>query len=44
MPPAGDQRTVVTVLGDHGLKTDLRALASAVDAWLARALERIAGR
>jgi predicted alpha/beta-hydrolase family hydrolase len=34
MPPAGPSRTVITVAGDHGLKTDLRALAEAIAAWL----------
>ncbi len=34
MPPAGKQRTVVVVPGDHGLKKDLDAVASAVRAWL----------
>ena len=34
MPPAGDQRTVVQVPGDHSLKADLDAVASAVRAWL----------
>ena len=32
--PAGDRRTVVVVPGDHGLKKDLEAVASAVRAWL----------
>jgi uncharacterized protein len=34
MPPAGKRRTVVPVPGDHGLKTDLAAVAAAVRAWL----------
>jgi hypothetical protein len=34
MPPAGDQRTVVQVPGDHSLKADLDAVASAVRTWL----------
>ena len=34
IPPAGKQRTVVVVPGDHGLKKDLEAVASAVRAWL----------
>jgi predicted alpha/beta-hydrolase family hydrolase len=34
MPPASVRRTVVQVPGDHGLKTDLEAVASAVRAWL----------
>ena len=34
MPPAGKQRKVVVVPGDHGLKKDLEAVVSAVRAWL----------
>jgi uncharacterized protein len=34
MPPAGLTRTVVTVAGDHGLKTDLRAVHDAITRWL----------
>jgi hypothetical protein len=34
MPPAGPSRTVAVVPGDHSLKTDLEAVASAVRAWL----------
>jgi uncharacterized protein len=34
MPPAAEQRTVVQVPGDHGLKKDLDAVATAVRAWL----------
>ncbi len=34
MPPAGLRRTVVQVQADHGLKTDLQAVAAAVDDWL----------
>ena len=34
IPPAGGQRTVVQVSGDHGLKTDPSAVAAAVRAWL----------
>ena len=34
IPPAGEQRTVVQVEADHGLKTDLQAVAAAVRAWL----------
>jgi uncharacterized protein len=34
MPPASSLRTVVPVHGDHGLKTDLDAVAAAVRAWL----------
>ena len=38
IPPAGEQRTVVVVPGDHGLKKDLEAVARAVRAWLPGAL------
>jgi predicted alpha/beta-hydrolase family hydrolase len=38
IPPAGEQRTVVVVPGDHGLKKDLEAVTSAVRAWLPRVL------
>jgi len=34
MPPPGPSREVVTVPGDHGLKADLAAVATAVRAWL----------
>jgi hypothetical protein len=34
IPPAGRQRTVVQVAADHGLRTDLQAVADAVRAWL----------
>jgi uncharacterized protein len=34
MPPAAARRTVVQVPGDHSLRTDLEAVASAVRAWL----------
>lgn len=36
VPPAGPRREVVTVAGDHGLKSDLDGVAAAVRAWLAR--------
>lgn len=36
MPPAGPNREVVQVKGDHGLKADLDAVADAVRAWLRR--------
>jgi predicted alpha/beta-hydrolase family hydrolase len=36
IPPNGPARDVVTVAGDHGLKTDLEAVAAAVRTWLAR--------
>jgi predicted alpha/beta-hydrolase family hydrolase len=35
MPPPGPRRTVVAVAGDHGLKSDLPAVAAAVAGWLA---------
>jgi len=35
MPPSSATRKVVKVRGDHGLKSDLDAVASAVRAWLA---------
>jgi predicted alpha/beta-hydrolase family hydrolase len=34
MPPAGRNRIVVSVPGDHGLKKDLDAVADAVRGWL----------
>jgi uncharacterized protein len=34
MPPPGEHRTVVQVPGNHGLKTDLEAVADAVRGWL----------
>lgn len=40
MPPAGRNRTVVTVAGDHGLKADLDAVADAVRAWFPRVVGR----
>jgi uncharacterized protein len=40
MPPAGSRRTVTPVPGDHGLKTDLDAVASAVRAWLPGVVQR----
>ena len=36
MPPPSENRTVVEVRGDHSLRTDLVALATAVAEWLAR--------
>jgi predicted alpha/beta-hydrolase family hydrolase len=36
MPPAGPQREVVRLQGDHRLASDLPALAAAVAEWLAR--------
>jgi uncharacterized protein len=34
IPPATARRTVVQVPGDHSLRTDLQAVAAAVQAWL----------
>jgi hypothetical protein len=34
MPPHGPHRTVVEVAGDHGLKSDVGAVAGAAAAWL----------
>jgi uncharacterized protein len=34
MPPAGPNREVIAVAGDHGLKKDLDAVAAAVRLWL----------
>ena len=39
MPPAGPRRTVVQVAADHGLKTDLDAVAAAVRDWLPSIVE-----
>jgi predicted alpha/beta-hydrolase family hydrolase len=36
IPPPGPAREVVTLPGDHGLKTDLDAVSEAVRAWLPR--------
>jgi predicted alpha/beta-hydrolase family hydrolase len=38
IPPAGPNRTVVEVAGDHSLRTDLHAVAAAIDGWLVRTL------
>ncbi|HEU4451367.1 MAG TPA: alpha/beta family hydrolase [Gaiellaceae bacterium] len=38
VPPAGPLRTVVRVPGDHGLRSDLEAVAGAVRAWLPEVL------
>jgi uncharacterized protein len=40
MPPPGPRREVAQVLGDHGLKADLDAVAVAVRTWL-RALDLV---
>ena len=39
MPPGSALRTVVTVSGDHSLRSDLPAVAAAVRAWLRRVVE-----
>jgi uncharacterized protein len=36
MPPAGPDREVVAVDGDHALRRDFPAIRAAVRAWLAR--------
>lgn len=38
VPSAAAQRTVIQVAGDHSLKSDLPAVAAAVQGWLARVL------
>lgn len=35
IPPAGDNRVVVEVAGDHGLKADPEEVSAAVQSWLA---------
>jgi uncharacterized protein len=44
IPPATARRTVVQVPGDHGLKTDLEAVAAAVRGWLPGVVAAVAGR
>ncbi|MBV9196364.1 MAG: alpha/beta hydrolase [Solirubrobacterales bacterium] len=39
VPPAGRQREVAVIAGNHSLNSDLRALRGAVTEWLARVLE-----
>jgi predicted alpha/beta-hydrolase family hydrolase len=34
MPPSGAKREVAVVQGDHGLKTDLKAVTAAIERWL----------
>lgn len=36
VPAAAERRTVVEVEGDHSLRTDLEAVAAAVQAWLSQ--------
>jgi len=43
IPPASASRTVVEVPGDHSLRTDLEAVAAAVQAWLPRVVGEAAG-
>jgi hypothetical protein len=38
VPPAGPNRQVVTVAGDHALRKDLAALRAAVGGWLVTVL------
>jgi predicted alpha/beta-hydrolase family hydrolase len=42
IPPPGPSREVVTVPGDHGLKSDREAVAAAVRAWLPRVVAEAA--
>jgi predicted alpha/beta-hydrolase family hydrolase len=42
MPPAAEHRIVVPVPGDHSLKTDVEAVATAVRSWLPGVLAQIA--
>jgi predicted alpha/beta-hydrolase family hydrolase len=42
IPPAAAQRTVVQVPGDHSLRTDVEAVAAAVQAWLPDVLRQAA--
>ena len=42
MPPGTDLRTVAQVAGDHSLRTDLEALAAAVQRWLPAVVARAA--
>jgi uncharacterized protein len=44
IPPATARRTVVQVPGDHGLKTDLEAVAAAVRGWLPGVVAAVADR
>jgi predicted alpha/beta-hydrolase family hydrolase len=44
IPPATARRTVVQVPGDHGLKTDLEAVAAAVRGWLPGVVAAVAER
>ncbi len=44
IPPAGANRTVVVVRGDHALRSDLDGLRAAVRDWLADVISTDAGR
>jgi predicted alpha/beta-hydrolase family hydrolase len=41
MPPESELRTVVQVAGDHGLKSDVPAVAAAVQSWLVSIVHRL---
>jgi predicted alpha/beta-hydrolase family hydrolase len=41
IPPPGPEREVVTIPGNHSLKTDPEALSAAVRAWLAELAKRV---
>jgi len=41
MPPAGGQRVVVGVSGNHSLKADLPAVSAAVQSWLSELLAEL---
>jgi hypothetical protein len=36
MPPPGEKRTVVTVAGNHSLRTDLARVRTAIGEWLSQ--------
>jgi predicted alpha/beta-hydrolase family hydrolase len=44
MPEPAADREVVVVRGDHGLKTDLAAVAAAVETWVRRLTPALSGR
>jgi predicted alpha/beta-hydrolase family hydrolase len=44
MPPEGERRKVVRVVGDHGLKSDLDAVGRAVSDWLEQILAAVSSR
>ena len=44
MPPAGENRSVVEVAGDHGLKSDIPAVTAALAAWLETMRQRFLPR